>query len=81
MKKLCWKFASALLGMLVSCAMAAPFAYVPNEESGTISVIDTSTDQVVKEIKAGAKPRGMAASKDGKKLYVSDQPHNALNPN
>ena len=42
-------------------SIAAPFAYVPNEESGTISVIDTSTDQVVKEIKVGDKPRGMAA--------------------
>ena len=61
MKKLYWKFAGALSGMLVSCAIAAPFAYVPNEEGGTIFVIDTSTDQVVKEIKVGDKPRGMAA--------------------
>ena len=29
---------------------AAPFAYVPNEGSGTISVIDTQTDTVVDEI-------------------------------
>ena len=34
-------------------ALAAPFAYVPNEKSGTISVIDTENDTVVAEIKAG----------------------------
>ena len=51
-----------------SAAIAAPFAYVPNEKSGTISVIDTENDSVVAEIKAGDKPRGLAASKDGKTL-------------
>ena len=40
-------------------SMAAPVAYVPNEKSGTISVIDTETDSVVAEIKAGDKPRGL----------------------
>ena len=58
MKKTCLTLASAALGALALSTLAAPFAYVPNEESGTISVIDTSTDQVVKEIKAGDKPRG-----------------------
>jgi YVTN family beta-propeller protein len=78
MKKICLMIACAAFGAMAFGAVPAPFAYVPNEESGTISVIDTSTDMVVKEIKAGDKPRGMAASKDGKKLYVSDQPHNSL---
>jgi YVTN family beta-propeller protein len=57
---------------------AAPFAYVPNEKSGTLSVIGTATDQLVGEIKAGAKPRGTAVSKDGKRMCVSDQPANSL---
>ena len=39
-------------------AVAAPFAYVPNEGSGTLSVIDTANDKVVAEIAAGSKPRG-----------------------
>ncbi len=69
----------ALSAALMSfAAWAAPFAYVPNEKSGTISVIDTENDTVVAEIKAGDKPRGLAASIDGKTLYVSDQPNNAL---
>jgi YVTN family beta-propeller protein len=36
-----------ILGLLAFATHAAPFAYVPNEKSGTASVIDTSNDQVV----------------------------------
>jgi YVTN family beta-propeller protein len=77
MKRICL-LAGVASAVLAFSAAAAPFAYVPNEESGTISVIDTATDEVVKEIRAGDKPRGLAVSRDGKKLYVSDQPHNSL---
>src|SRR5260221_11276916 len=62
----------------LSQARAAPFAYVPNERSGTVSVIDTASDQVVATIKTGGKPRGIAASPDGRRLYVSDQPSGSL---
>ncbi|HEY0569340.1 MAG TPA: hypothetical protein VGD13_14615, partial [Xanthobacteraceae bacterium] len=63
--------------LLIPClATAAPFAYVSNEKSGTVSVIDTASDSVVAEMKAGAKPRGAAAARN--MLYVSDQPANAL---
>ena len=65
--------------LYASAAPAQPYAYVPNEKSGTISVIDTATDRVTGEIKAGDKPRGLAVSHDGKLIYVSDQPHRALN--
>ena len=65
-------------GLLPAIASASPFAYVPNEKSGTISIIDTVTDSVVGEVKAGTKPRGRVARKDGKALYVSDQPTNSL---
>ena len=58
-------------------ALAAT-AYVPNEGSGTISVIDTTTDQVTGTIRHGKKPRGIAIAKDGKRLYLSDQTGNAL---
>ena len=70
--------AAAFLLTAATVACAAPFAYVANEESGTLSVIDTATDKVVRDIPAGKKPRGMALSKDGKQIYVSDQPKNAL---
>jgi YVTN family beta-propeller protein len=75
------RYLQAAAGFLVTAATvasAAPFAYVANEESGTVSVIDTATDKVVRDIPAGKKPRGMALSKDGKHLYVSDQPKNVL---
>ncbi|HYS74879.1 MAG TPA: hypothetical protein VEM38_02160, partial [Burkholderiales bacterium] len=67
-----WKLAFCA-AQIFSSACAAPFAYVPNERSGTVSVIDTASDQVVATIKAGGKPRGIAASPDGRRLYVSDQ--------
>jgi len=64
--------------MLPCAGWAAPFAYVPNEGSGTLSVIDTTTDLVVAEIAAGQKPRGTVISVDGRRAYVSDQPNNQL---
>ncbi|MFC6522509.1 beta-propeller fold lactonase family protein [Undibacterium arcticum] len=74
-----------LLGAVLSSALlmpcpsiASPFAYVPNEKSGTISIIDCASDSVVGHIQAGTKPRGLAVSHDGNTLYVSDQPANAL---
>src|SRR3989454_5197459 len=62
----------------LSQARAAPFAYAPSERSGTVSVIDTASDRVVATIKTGGKPRGIAASPDGRRLYVSDQPNGSL---
>src|SRR5690349_620942 len=64
--------------LFMSAAFAAPFAYVPNEGSGTVSVIDVASDAVVGEIPSGQKPRGIAANRDGSRLFVSDQPANAL---
>jgi len=69
---------AAALVAIASSAHAAPFAYVPNEGSGTLSVIDTATDKVVADIAAGTKPRGTVVSRDGRRAYVSDQPNNRL---
>ncbi|MEK8029773.1 cytochrome b/b6 domain-containing protein [Ideonella sp. DXS29W] len=66
------------LALLAGPAQAAPFAYVPNEGSGTLSVIDVATDQVVAEIAAGKKPRGTVITVDGQRAFVSDQPNNRL---
>ncbi|HEY0335831.1 MAG TPA: cytochrome D1 domain-containing protein, partial [Burkholderiales bacterium] len=55
---------------------AEPFAYVPNEGSGTISIIDTATDAVVGEINTGGRPRGIASGSTT--LYFSDLPSGAL---
>src|SRR3954466_16193505 len=72
---------AALLALCVAGtgdAAAAPFAYVPNEGSASISVIDIATDAVVDTWKLARRPRGIAVSRDGARLYVSDQTANAL---
>jgi len=69
----------ALLSLaLPQTLLAAPFAYVPNESPGAISIIDIATDQVLGEVPAGKKPRSTAMSADDRSLYVSEQPNNRL---
>ena len=45
--------------------------YVTNEQSGDLSVIDADAGTVVGTITLGKRPRGIAASPDGTKLYVA----------
>src|SRR3954462_11539942 len=70
--------AFALAALLAASAGAVPVAYVPNERSGSISVIDTAKDEVVATIRTGGKPRGTVVSADGRHLYASDQPSGSL---
>ncbi len=46
--------------------------YVSNYRSGTVSVVDTEQRNIVTQLTAGANPRAIALSADGKSLYVSD---------
>jgi YVTN family beta-propeller protein len=64
---------AALLAALPLPLHAEPFAYVPNEGAGTMSVIDTATDQVVAELPGGSKPRGLAVGV-GQPLAVCQRP-------
>jgi YVTN family beta-propeller protein len=63
---------SALLP-LVLCAPAGaePNAYVVNEGSASVSVIETQSDAVSATIKVGERPRGLAVTAGGERLYVS----------
>src|SRR5689334_19301396 len=45
--------------------------YVTNEQSGDLSIIDVDAAKVVGTIPLGKRPRGIAASPDGTKLYVA----------
>src|SRR5471032_2604426 len=45
--------------------------YVTNEQSGDLSIIDVTAQTVVGTVKLGKRPRGIAASPDGTKLYVA----------
>jgi len=61
-----YAYAAALLPVLAGKAAAAQFAYVPNEKPGTISVIDTDGDTVVRTI-----------TPDGRTVYVSTRKRGA----
>ena len=66
----------------VNAAAAAPFAYVPNQKSGTISVIDTATDTVTKTLSGGGtlgkRLQAIDSDAKGSVLYVVDAEHNKL---
>src|SRR2546429_7905687 len=66
---------SCLLGLgmfaLIGGQASAFTAYVSNEKSNTISVIDTDKFTVVKTIKVGQRPRGIELTKDGKFILVA----------
>jgi YVTN family beta-propeller protein len=52
-------------------AWAAPFAYVANGMSNSISVIDTETNVVTATVAAGQGPQGIAVSPDESRVYVA----------
>jgi len=68
-------FALLALG-LAACSRSKPralqpLAYVSDEESGTVVVIDTENSLVKSRIVVGKRPRGLVVSRDGKRLYVA----------
>jgi PQQ-dependent catabolism-associated beta-propeller protein len=66
---LLWTFACA---MAVAVQPARAYeAYVSNEKGNTVSVIDTDKLEVVKTIKVGQRPRGIAITRDGKSVIVA----------
>ncbi|MEA2820471.1 MAG: hypothetical protein QOJ86_2475, partial [Bradyrhizobium sp.] len=57
---------------LAATAPALAFvAYVSNEKSNTVSVIDTDKWTVTKTIKVGQRPRGIEFTRDGKFVLVA----------
>src|ERR1035437_6295132 len=63
---------AAMILMLVSIAGAAPFAYISNLGSNTVSVIDTANNIVTATVNVGIDPLGIAVTPDGSKVYVTD---------
>ena len=68
------------LGALASPVAAAPFAYVTNQGSSTVSVIDTATTppSVTATITAGSGSYGVAVTPDGKHAYVANAGANTV---
>src|SRR5712691_4538563 len=56
----------------VICAESPNYlVYVSNERSGDVTVIDGNNDEVVATFAVGKRPRGIHATPDGKRLFVT----------
>jgi YVTN family beta-propeller protein len=63
---------AAWLALFCSAAVAAATRiYVTNERSGELSVIDGTSNSVVRTVKLGKRPRGVQLAPDGEHLYVA----------
>src|SRR5581483_8554670 len=74
MRLYCLRIACFIAGAITCLAQADAqnyFVYVSNERSGDISVIDGSTDSVIATFKAGKRSRGIHATPDGKRIFVT----------
>ena len=66
------------LAVAASPAEAAPFAYVTNQGSNTVSVIDTATNTVVATVAVGSNLVGVAVTPDGTHVYVANAVDNTV---
>jgi uncharacterized delta-60 repeat protein len=62
----------ALFSLNSPIAEAAPFAYITNEGSDSVSVIDTATNKVVATVPVGEDPVGVAVTPNGASVYVTN---------
>src|SRR5881628_1557657 len=62
-----------VLAGAISTRAEAPgyFVFVSNERSGDVTVIDGSTDAVVASFPVGKRPRGIHATPDGQRVFVT----------
>ncbi len=69
-------------GLLLLLCLTAPavaaMAYVSNEKDNTVSVIDLAQMKVVRTVPTGERPRGMALTRDGKRLLVCEGDSNRI---
>ena len=72
--------AIAVISLAVALpAKAAPFAYIPNTGSNSVSVIDTVTNTVVTTVTTvGVFPYGVAVHPDGSTVYVAINGSNSV---
>ncbi|MBA2413596.1 MAG: beta-propeller fold lactonase family protein, partial [Burkholderiaceae bacterium] len=55
----------------IAAMPAGELAYVTNEDSQELTVIDTRTDSVVARIPVGTRPRGVRIAPDGRTVFVA----------
>src|SRR5882672_1823070 len=68
----------ALSLTVASAAVAAPFAYVSNFGSGTVSVVDSASNTVVATVTVGAMPWGVAVNPKAPREYVANAGDNSV---
>jgi YVTN family beta-propeller protein len=61
-----------ILFSLRGVGMGAPFAYIANSGSDSVSVIDTATNTVIATVAVGTQPTGVAVHRDGSRVYVTN---------
>ncbi|MCT7656845.1 Ig-like domain-containing protein [Mycobacterium deserti] len=66
------------LGDAHAVAVAGTRAYVTNKAAGTVTVIDTVTNTVIKTLAVGAKPDGIVVKPDGTQIYVISSESNTV---
>ena len=67
-----WAIAAMALALGIWPAEAAPFAYVTDNGSNSVSVIDTATNTVMATVPVGNNPVGVAITPDGRYAYVAN---------
>jgi YVTN family beta-propeller protein len=63
-----------------AAARAVPMVYVPNSQSGSVTVIDPKTYQVVRTFPTGKVPQHVVPSYDLSTLWVANNSSNSLTP-
>ena len=69
---------AGLLLLLPALAAAAPFAYIANSNSDTVSVIDTASNTVTATVAVGTQPFGVAVNPAGTRVYVTNLSSNTV---
>ena len=79
LKAVVWLIVSLLgLGVTARPGAAALFAYVTNNSSNTVSVIDTASNALVATVPVGSAPNGVAVTPDGAFAYVVNNVSNTV---
>jgi YVTN family beta-propeller protein len=65
-------FVLATLALFASASSATPFAYITNQGSHDVSVIDLASQQVVATVPVGRSPASVVASSRAGKVFVCD---------
>jgi YVTN family beta-propeller protein len=69
--------------VLVALVAAAPVAaelraFITNERSNDVTVVEVSTARVLRTIPVGRRPRGIAGSPDGSRIYIANSDANSI---